>query len=80
MLERSRGLNVDCVAYDLEDSVTLNKKDEARSNLRHFLEQAPASGIKECAVRINGVGTGLDGDDLAELVCRPRFTFHSDTN
>ena len=68
MLDKSRNLSVDCVAYDLEDSVTLNKKTEARANLRQFLTQPKASGIKECAVRINAVGSGLEEDDLSAVV------------
>ena len=69
MLDKSRGLNVDCVAYDLEDSVTLNKKAEARASVRRFLEQDPTSGIKERAVRINPVGSGLEAEDLEAVVC-----------
>ena len=68
MLDKSISLNVDCVAYDLEDSVTLGKKAEARSNLRRFLEQPRPSGIKEQAVRINAVESGLALDDLTEVV------------
>ena len=68
MLDKSISLNVDCVAYDLEDSVTLRKKAEARSNLRRFLEQPRPSGIKEQAVRINAVESGLALDDLTEVV------------
>lgn len=68
MLDKSRGLTADCVAYDLEDSVTSNKKAEARSNIRKFLEQSRADGIKECAVRINAVGTGLEADDIEAVV------------
>ena len=68
MLDKSRGLTVDCVAYDLEDSVTMNKKAEARQNLRRFLSQPKAPSIQECAVRINAVGSGLEEDDLAEVV------------
>ena len=71
MLDKSRGLAVDCVAYDLEDSVTLNKKVEARTNIRRFLGQDPAIGIKEYAVRINAVGSGLEAEDLAEVVSMP---------
>jgi citrate lyase subunit beta-like protein len=73
---------VDCVAYDLEDSVTSNKKAEARSNLKHFLGQPRASGITEQAVRINAVETGLALEDLKEVVrhlysfCR---TIHSNS-
>ena len=68
MLDKSRGLTADCVAYDLEDSVTSNKKAEARSNIQKFLEQPRADGIKECAVRINAVGTGHEADDLEAVV------------
>ena len=68
MLEKSRGLTADCVAYDLEDSVTPNKKADARSNIRRFLHQPRASGIKEYAVRINAVGTGHEADDLEAVV------------
>lgn len=67
-LEKSRGLNVDCVAYDLEDSVTPGRKAEARRNLRHFLEQPRSAGIREQAVRINAVESGLALDDLTEVV------------
>lgn len=68
MLDKTRGLAVDCVAYDLEDSVTMGKKAEARANIRKFLQQEPPAGIKDCAVRINSVGSGLEADDLAEVV------------
>ena len=68
MLDKSRGLVADCVAYDLEDSVTSNKKAEARSNIQKFLEQPRANGIKECAVRINAVGTGLEANDIEAVV------------
>ncbi|MCJ1283651.1 hypothetical protein MMC26_002982 [Xylographa opegraphella] len=68
MLEKSRGLIVDCVAYDLEDSVTPSRKSEARSNVRHFLDQPRAAGIKEQSVRINAVESGLALDDLTEVL------------
>ena len=68
MLEKSRGLTADCVAYDLEDSVTPGKKAEARSNIRSILQQPRPTGLKENAVRINAVETGLALDDLTEVV------------
>ena len=68
MLDKSRGLNVDCVAYDLEDSVTSWKKSEARKAIAKFLNQPRATGIKENAVRINAVDSGLALEDLTELV------------
>jgi citrate lyase subunit beta-like protein len=70
-LEKSRGLNVDCVAYDLEDSVTAGKKVEARKNIRQLFEHPRPSGILEQAVRINSVDSGLALDDLTEVVLAP---------
>lgn len=68
MLEKSRGLTVDSIAYDLEDSVTPHQKAEARSNLRAFLEKPRAPGVSEQAVRINSVESGLALADLTEVV------------
>lgn len=68
MLDKSRGLNVDCVTYDLEDSVTPQRKAEARSNIRRFLQQPRSADVRENAVRINAVQTGLALDDLTEVV------------
>ena len=68
MLDKTRGLTADCVAYDLEDSVTMDMKPNARENIRRFLDQDPAAGIKEHAVRINAVGSGLEADDLEHVV------------
>ena len=59
---------MDCIAYDLEDSVTPGKKAEARSNLREFLSRDRVPNIKEQAVRINSVDTGFALDDLTEVV------------
>ncbi|KAF1992641.1 beta subunit of citrate lyase [Aulographum hederae CBS 113979] len=71
MLQKSRGLDVDCIAYDLEDSVTPGRKAEARTNLRQLFEQPRAEGIREQAVRINAVETGLALDDLTEVLKAP---------
>lgn len=73
MLEKSRNLVVDSVAYDLEDSVTSSRKVEAREMLSRFLQQPRAQGISEQAVRINGVGTGLALDDLAHVLKSPNI-------
>jgi len=67
-LEKSRGISADCIAYDLEDSVTPNKKAEARSNLRNFLSRDRVPNVKEQAVRINSVDSGYALDDLSEVV------------
>ena len=71
MLDKSRSLLADNVTYDLEDSVTPQRKTEARKNLRHFLQQPPAPSIKEQAIRINAVETGLAMDDLTTVLQAP---------
>lgn len=68
MLTKSRGLEVDCVAYDLEDSVTPAKKAEARMNVSRFLHEPRPSSITECAVRINPVGSEWAENDLLDVV------------
>ena len=68
-IDKSRSLAADCVAYDLEDSVTPHKKAEARSLVRRALELPSPGGIRERAVRINSVDSGLALADLTEVVC-----------
>ncbi|KAF2154625.1 beta subunit of citrate lyase [Myriangium duriaei CBS 260.36] len=72
-LEKSRGLTVDTVAYDLEDSVTPSQKPTARSNLQSFLSQPRPSSIKETAVRINSVDSGFALDDLTSILKAPHL-------
>ncbi|KXL41364.1 hypothetical protein M433DRAFT_148770 [Acidomyces richmondensis BFW] len=67
-LEKSRSLQVDSVAYDLEDSVTPMKKPEGRRNILEILNQDRVPGIREQAVRINSVGSGFALDDLTEIL------------
>ena len=71
MLDKSRLLSVDSVAYDIEDSVTPSKKAEARQNIRQLLEQPRAEGIGEQGVRINSVESGLALEDLTTVVRYP---------
>ena len=68
MLEKVKSLALDCVAYDLEDSVAPSRKDEARSNIRSILEEPRSANVREYAVRINAVGTGLEAHDLEAIV------------
>jgi hypothetical protein len=67
-LDKSRSLAADCVAYDLEDSVTPHMKAEARGLVRRAIDQPTPSGIRERAVRINSVDSGLALGDLTEVV------------
>jgi citrate lyase subunit beta-like protein len=73
MLSKSRGLTVDNVTYDLEDSVTPSQKAPARSALRSFLSQPRVAGITELAVRINAVESGLALADLQEILQAPNL-------
>ena len=58
-LDKSRTLAVDCVAYDLEDSVTPQRKAEARALVRKELDKQSPEKVKERAVRINSVVIGV---------------------
>lgn len=69
-LDKSRSLTADCVTYDLEDSVTPHMKAEARSLVRRAIDQAAPPGIRERAVRINSVDSGLALGDLTEVVSK----------
>ena len=68
MLAKTQGLKVDCVAYDLEDSVIPAKKGEARINVSRFLHEPGTPGITERAVRINPVGSQWAENDLLDVV------------
>ncbi|PKY07461.1 citrate lyase beta subunit [Aspergillus campestris IBT 28561] len=73
-IDKSRTLTADCVAYDLEDSVTPHMKPEARSLVRRALDQPAPAGIRERAVRINSVDSGLALGDLTEVLQSPNLT------
>jgi citrate lyase subunit beta-like protein len=73
-LDKSRTLTADCVTYDLEDSVTPNCKAEARNFVRKALDLPLPHSIKECAVRINSVSSGLALPDLTEVLQSPNLT------
>ncbi|KAJ5683592.1 Pyruvate/Phosphoenolpyruvate kinase [Penicillium macrosclerotiorum] len=73
-LDKSRSLTADCVAYDLEDSVTPHMKAEARSLVRRALDHPTPAGIRERAVRINSVDSGLALGDLTEVLQSPNLT------
>lgn len=67
-LDKSRSLVADCVTYDLEDSVTPHMKAEARGLVRRAIDQPTPANIRERAVRINSVDSGLALGDLTEVV------------
>ncbi|MBB4278013.1 HpcH/HpaI aldolase/citrate lyase family protein [Rhizobium mongolense] len=65
-LEKTHGLDCDAVIFDLEDSVALEKKEEARENLKTFFSGKPLTN-KEKIIRINALSSGLGHADM-ELV------------
>ncbi|GKU23017.1 unnamed protein product [Fusarium langsethiae] len=74
MLGKSRNLTVDCIAYDLEDSVAPDQKQHAREALRNFLQDLKhdrPKDIKEIAVRVNATDTKHIEDDLRAVVDTP---------
>ncbi|KAL7410009.1 Pyruvate/Phosphoenolpyruvate kinase-like domain-containing protein [Mrakia frigida] len=56
----------DTIIYDLEDSVPISRKKEAREDLVSFLKANPYLKTR-LAVRINAVGSGFEEDDLASI-------------
>lgn len=68
MLEKARSLEVDCVVYDLEDSVISGKKDQARADVCRFLCRPRASSVRENAVRINSMRSKMAEIDLRAIV------------
>lgn len=73
--------HVDSLAYDLEDSVTPLKKEEARRSLCSFLGESddskfarqPGYNKGEVVVRINAVGTQWCEGDLREVLKIPEL-------
>jgi len=63
-LEKSRSLSVDCVVYDLEDSVGPAAKDEARDRVVIALAAENTTG-QERIVRVNGLQSDWVEQDLA---------------
>lgn len=65
MMEKALGLQADAVILDLEDAVSPEKKAAARD---FAVEALRAKTASQRWIRINPVGTGLQIDDLAQLL------------
>jgi citrate lyase beta subunit len=63
-------LGVDSICLDMEDGVAASRKDAARETISRALAELDF-GASEKLVRINAIGSGLEGDDLAALAQRP---------
>ncbi|KAJ2811596.1 hypothetical protein H4S07_001961 [Coemansia furcata] len=62
----------DCIMYDLEDGVSLNRKGLARSLVISALGAA-GPRARELGVRINAIGSGLEKDDLTVVLQAARL-------
>ena len=60
-------LSVDCICMDMEDGVALNHKAEARATIARALQELDF-GTSEKLARINGVGSGLEKDDIEAVL------------
>jgi citrate lyase subunit beta/citryl-CoA lyase len=69
MLEKTAGLGADEIVLDLEDSVTPEAKEQARTAVADFLarETVPAAAV---AVRVNPLASPWGKRDVVELVRR----------
>ncbi|KAI8878800.1 beta subunit of citrate lyase [Backusella circina FSU 941] len=71
-IHKSITVGADCIVYDLEDSVSANKKGSARHMVIDALE-ASEHGKAEKAVRINSIGSGYELDDLNVILHSKRL-------
>jgi citrate lyase subunit beta/citryl-CoA lyase len=68
-LDKGMGSGADALLLDLEDSISPQRKAEARATTLAFLKEAAAVRNRpRLLVRINGLATGLADDDLDAVV------------
>jgi citrate lyase beta subunit len=66
-IHKAISLDVDSICMDIEDGVAANRKDKARTTIGEALHSL-TFGRSERLVRINPVGSGLEIQDLAEVL------------
>ncbi|KAJ3080701.1 citrate lyase beta subunit [Rhizoclosmatium globosum] len=62
---------VDTRVLDLEDSVAIHRKSDARANVLKALSSTTPSKTQELCVRINSIGSGFEHSDLVSLLKSP---------
>ena len=67
-LAKSGQSGADVLIYDLEDSVSLERKPAGRELLAAFLKSAPRGQGSQHYVRVNALDTGLTLLDLAAVM------------
>ncbi|XP_005093332.1 citramalyl-CoA lyase, mitochondrial [Aplysia californica] len=60
-------LGVDCAVLECEDGVALNKKEDARKNIKEALSSLQIDNI-DVALRVNSVSSGMMEDDLTAII------------
>ena len=68
-MRKAPGYGADALILDLEDSVPPEGKAEARALVRKMVEELGSDG-RTLFVRVNGLETGLTGEDLDAITCR----------
>jgi len=66
-IEKALSLDVDCICLDMEDGVAATRKLEARTVILAALQKLDF-GHSEKLVRINPVGSSLEGDELSAVL------------
>lgn len=70
-IEKAATLGVDCICMDMEDGTAINKKAQAREVIAAAMREVDFGKAERC-IRINGVGSGWEKEDLAAaLAARP---------
>jgi citrate lyase subunit beta/citryl-CoA lyase len=68
-LDKAMASGADAIIIDLEDSITPERKPQARAAALEFLKTAGVKKVRPCIlVRINGLGTGMTDADLDAVV------------
>jgi citrate lyase subunit beta/citryl-CoA lyase len=67
-VEKARSLNADIICFDLEDSVPLNEKQNARDIVSEALDKKEDYGNRNVYVRINSYESGIAIQDLDAIV------------
>src|SRR6202165_3043026 len=68
-LDKAMASGADALIVDLEDSISTERKEDARASALAFLQQAQgAANRPRLLVRVNGLETGLTDDDLDAVI------------
>jgi citrate lyase subunit beta/citryl-CoA lyase len=71
-LEKAKASGADALILDLEDSISGDRKGEARATTLAFLKEfGPRAQRPRLFVRVNALATGLTDDDLEVVAGRP---------